>query len=165
MEVTPGRVFLHKENLSQIEILENHGKAYTIAPHPKEGNRPYRISAFDFYEKYIPLNKTTIVRGVKTDLDKRRYSLLPPKTLDEVVDVLEFGSKKYASNNWMYVENARTRYYDATLRHINAWWYGEQIDGETGLHHLAHAVCCLLFLMWFDLNKEVEHGADTDTQR
>ncbi|WP_228144548.1 dATP/dGTP diphosphohydrolase domain-containing protein [Moraxella lacunata] len=26
----------------------------------------------------------------------------------------------------------------------------EMVDGESGLPHLAHAVCCLIFLMWFD---------------
>ena len=30
-------------------------------------------------------------------------------------------------------------------------WQGEQTDSESGKHHLAHAVCCLMFLMWFDL--------------
>ena len=61
--------------------------------------------------------------------------------------------KKHISgaDNWRYVDNARTRYFDAAQRHIMAWWQGEQTDSESGKHHLAHAVCCLMFLMWFDL--------------
>ena len=35
-------------------------------------------------------------------------------------------------------------------RHIDAWWGGEQKDPETGEHHLAHAICCGMFLWWFD---------------
>ena len=35
-------------------------------------------------------------------------------------------------------------------RHIDAWWQGEQKDPETGEHHLAHAICCGMFLWWFD---------------
>ena len=42
------------------------------------------------------------------------------------------------------------RYYDAMQRHIDAWWQGEQKDPETGEHHLAHAICCGMFLWWFD---------------
>ena len=38
----------------------------------------------------------------------------------------------------------------ACHRHLQAWWSGERLDKESGLPHLAHAVCCLLFLMWGD---------------
>ena len=99
-------------------------------------------------------------KGVKSDNNKRRYSLLPAGTINEVVDVLEFGSAKYADDNWQKVDNARTRYYNAALRHIDSWWDGEVKDDETGKHHLAHAICCLMFLMWFDLSahKNTEKG-------
>lgn len=96
--------------------------------------------------------------GVKYDDGKLRYSLLPKETLDEVVKVLEFGSRKYAEDNWQKVPQARTRYYDAMNRHIQAWWNGEETDKETGCSHLAHAVCCSMFLMWFDKNKPVVSG-------
>ena len=89
-------------------------------------------------------------QGRKDDSSKRRYSLLPKGAVNSVVDVLEFGSKKYADNNWQKVENSRTRYYDAAMRHIDAWFNGDLKDAETGLPHLAHAICCLMFLMWFD---------------
>ena len=89
--------------------------------------------------------------GVKHDTGKRRWTLLPWRELGEVVDVLGFGAQKYPSpNNWQSVENARERYSDAALRHVQAWLGGERRDPETGKSHLAHAVCCLLFLMWFD---------------
>ena len=94
--------------------------------------------------------KKITVQGRKDDSAKRRYSLLPTGTVNSVVDVLEFGSKKYADNNWQKVPSAKTRYYDAALRHIDAWFSGETKDSETGLPHLAHAICCLMFLMWFD---------------
>lgn len=89
-------------------------------------------------------------QGRKDDGAKIRYSLLPVGTVNQVVQVLEFGSKKYADNNWQKVPNAKTRYYDAALRHIDSWWQGEKTDSETGLPHLAHAICCLMFLIWFD---------------
>lgn len=91
-----------------------------------------------------------LFEGRKDDSSKLRYSLLPVGTVNQVVQVLEFGSKKYADNNWQKVPNARTRYYDAAIRHVDAWWNGKKTDSETGLHHLAHAICCLMFLMWFD---------------
>ena len=58
----------------------------------------------------------------------------------------------YGPDNWRRVTDAKNRYFAAMVRHITAWWGGEKFDPESGLHHLAHAGCCLLFLMWFDDN-------------
>lgn len=85
--------------------------------------------------------------GQKFDNDKLRFSLIPKGVLPQVIRVLEFGAKKYSEGNWQNVENARTRYFDAAHRHIDAWWAGESVDTETGESHLAHATCCLMFLL------------------
>lgn len=87
--------------------------------------------------------------GVKHDGGKARWSLLPMGPLKDVVDVLEYGAAKYDVDNWKRVPEARTRYFDAAMRHLLAWWGGETHDPESGLPHLAHAVCCVLFLLWF----------------
>jgi hypothetical protein len=89
--------------------------------------------------------------GKKYDSGKPRYSLLPATSLKEVVCVLTFGSVKYGDDNWMIVPNAKQRYTDALYRHIEDWRAGEIYDPESKLHHLAHAACCILFLIWFDL--------------
>ncbi|MDO9235973.1 MAG: DUF5664 domain-containing protein [Aquabacterium sp.] len=88
--------------------------------------------------------------GKKHDTDKPRWSLLPLGTVAQIVKVLEFGATKYSPDNWKAVPNARVRYYDALMRHVQAWWMGERVDTETGCHHLAHAACCILFLIWLD---------------
>ena len=87
--------------------------------------------------------------GKKHDANKPRFSLLPSQ-IWQVIDVLEFGAKKYGVDNWQKVDNSRERYFNACHRHLQAWWSGERLDAESGLTHLAHAVCCLLFLMWGD---------------
>jgi hypothetical protein len=89
-------------------------------------------------------------KGVKFDGEKRRWSLLPSGVMNEVIDVLEHGAKKYAPDNWKYVDNSHTRYYDAAMRHIEQWYSEESIDKESGKNHLAHAICCLMFLLWVD---------------
>ena len=90
------------------------------------------------------------MQGKKLDQNKPRMSLLPKGALNAVIRVLEFGATKYQADNWKHVPDAKTRYYDAMQRHIDAWWQGEQKDPETGEHHLAHAICCGMFLWWFD---------------
>lgn len=87
------------------------------------------------------------VLGRKDDADKTDWSLMPWKELEDVAKVLTYGAKKYAPDNWKHVENHRDRYFSAAMRHVLAWREGELADPETGLPHLAHAVCCLLFLM------------------
>lgn len=89
--------------------------------------------------------------GRKDDAGKPQYRLLPVRGLAAIVDVLTFGAQKYAPDNWMKVNNAVERYEDAMLRHLFAWKSGEKNDPESGLPHLAHAGCCLLFLMHFEL--------------
>jgi hypothetical protein len=50
------------------------------------------------------------------------------------------------AHNWRKVDK-RSRYYRAALAHLFAWWRGETNDQESGLPHLAHAACCVLFLV------------------
>lgn len=86
----------------------------------------------------------------KHDQGKWRFSLLPSAQLLQIIQVLEFGSNKYAVDNWKTVPEAKTRYFDACIRHLTSWWQDEKNDSESGLSHLAHAGCCILFLMWID---------------
>lgn len=85
--------------------------------------------------------------GLKFDGGKPRLGLLPPHATLAIARVLTAGSKKYSDNNWLYVTGAETRYMDAMLRHIFSYMMGEKLDSETGESHLAHAGCCLMFLL------------------
>lgn len=98
--------------------------------------------------------------GIKHDGGKRRFSLLPWAQVSAVVDVLEFGARKYAVDNWQKVPDASARYADAAMRHVVARLDGERTDPESGLPHLAHACCCLLFWMWFDAREGAAGGDD-----
>ena len=89
--------------------------------------------------------------GKKFDTGKLSYTLLPWKAITEIVSILEFGKQKYGRDNWQKVPNAKERYLDACFRHLISYVEGETHDHESGRHHLAHAVCCLLFVLWFDL--------------
>jgi hypothetical protein len=88
--------------------------------------------------------------GIKFDQDKPDWSLLPMEVIQDIVDVLTFGAKKYDRDNWKYVPHARDRYFAAAMRHLVAYQSGEIIDPESGKPHIAHAQCCLVFLGWFD---------------
>jgi len=88
-----------------------------------------------------------MTKGLKYDDGKLRFDLLPMKPVIEMVKVLTYGADKYSDENWRKVEPLRARYFAAALRHIIAWWEGEELDNESNLPHLAHAMCCIVFLM------------------
>jgi hypothetical protein len=88
--------------------------------------------------------------GYKADGEKDRWDLLPWREVEDVVKVLTYGARKYADDNWQKVPGAERRYVAALHRHEAARRRGEYLDPESGLPHRAHALCCLLYLAWFD---------------
>jgi hypothetical protein len=90
--------------------------------------------------------------ALKYDTDKPRMELLSRVALEEVAKVLTYGAKKYTTTEASGDHNWRngfcwSRLYGALLRHLFAHLDGEDKDKETGLSHLAHAGCCLMFLI------------------
>lgn len=85
-------------------------------------------------------------------VDKVRFSLIEPEFLEEFAAVLSDGAKKYSTDNWKKCKDA-SLYIDALHRHINAFQKGELTDKDTGLSHLAHATCNLMFLHWMVKNE------------
>lgn len=93
------------------------------------------------------------MEGIKYDEKKLDYTLVPWEAMDEVVEVLMFGAEKYSANNWKKV-TPHERYEKAALRHILTYIKGEKNDPESGLSHLSHAMCCLLFLKYWEIEEQ-----------
>ena len=104
--------------------------------------------------------------GIKYDSAKPKMNLLPPKAIVEVAKVLTFGAEKYDAENWRKLDDLQNRYTAGALRHIFAHMDGEKLDPETGLSHMAHALCCLLFKLEIELENgesKEEELRETDT--
>lgn len=84
--------------------------------------------------------------GVKKDFGKTRMDLLPPELMSSVAEILTFGAGKYGDRNWEK-GMAWSRPYGAVLRHLFAFWSGEDLDKETGKPHLWHAATNIAFLI------------------
>lgn len=96
------------------------------------------------------------VAGIKHDDGKPRVSLIPRSFILAVARVLTFGAKKYSAHNWRNGFDW-SRLMDAAQRHMLAFQAGEDRDPETGELHLAHAACCIAFLI-----EHVEAGLGKD---
>lgn len=84
--------------------------------------------------------------GLKYDARKPRWDLWDMPFLEDVHAVLVYGEKKYSAWNWAK-GMSYSRCFNAALRHLWTWWWlGEENDPESGLPHLAHATCCIMFL-------------------
>ena len=96
--------------------------------------------------------------GIKYDSEKPDYSLIPPNALEDVAKVLTHGAQKYDRNNWQHLENLDNRYFAAAQRHLWALRRGETSDPETGIHHAAHAICCMMFMVEFSYLQTNQNG-------
>lgn len=112
----------------------------------------YVIEAANVADDNIPAAVDPKAGGVKHDSSKVRLELLSMIALIEIGKVATFGAAKYDDNNWRKGFKW-SRLLGAALRHLFAFIGGEDKDPESGLSHLAHAGCCILFL----LEHEVTH--------
>lgn len=96
---------------------------------------------------------------MKSDTGKPQWHLLRGMlgALDDVLRVRAYGVEKYGDpDNWLTVTDGHRRYVDAACRHLSRVLDGEHIDPESGLPHLAHAACSVLFALAMGLK-----GVDT----
>jgi len=91
----------------------------------------------------------TLDIGVKYDNQKPRMDLIPPEAMNELATILTYGAGKYADHNWRKGLHY-SRVYAAALRHLLAFWSGENLDPESGLSHLSHALCNVAFLVTYE---------------
>ena len=87
--------------------------------------------------------------AVKHDDNKPSMNLLSREALEQTAMVMAFGKQKYDAHNWRK-GFVWSRPLSAAIRHIMAFNDGEDKDPESGLSHLAHAACCIMFLLEFE---------------
>lgn len=94
----------------------------------------------------VPEDAVDLSVAIKADGDKIRTDLLPVGPMLAIAEVLTFGAKKYADHNWRKGFKW-SRLLGAAMRHLFSFLRGEDKDPETGLSHLAHLGCCVMFLL------------------
>lgn len=56
------------------------------------------------------------------------------------------GSYNYGRHNYRDIGVRTSVYFDATMRHLAAWYEGEDIDPDSGLNHVTKAITSLMVL-------------------
>ena len=93
----------------------------------------------------------------KYNVGKPMMSLVRPEFIKGTAEGLTYGYTKYDEKRGEiqnYLKGDGFHYstiYDSLQRHLNAWQSGENIDEESGLHHLKLASANLMFLLTYEL--------------
>lgn len=93
--------------------------------------------------------RTTSSTGGQKGVKDERFDLIPVEALTALARHYGVGARKYDDNQWRKGYEW-SKSYAALMRHLTQFWGGEDIDEETGSHHLAavawHAFTLLTFV-------------------
>lgn len=78
---------------------------------------------------------------------KAPLDYLEPCTFAPEARVLKSGADKYGRRNFRDTTIDASTYVGALLRHVVAWADGEDVDPDSGEHHLAHVRACCAVVM------------------
>ncbi len=87
------------------------------------------------------------LKAKTNDHGKPPLAMIPTAGIREVAKVQEFGFQKYKDFHNFRRGMEASRNASCAIRHIYAYMDGEDVDKESGLSHLGHAACRLMFLL------------------
>ena len=96
-------------------------------------------------------------QALRYNKGKKQWALVDFKSLEPMVEVLEYGCIKYSPNNWKKGMPV-TQVSESLLRHMFAFLSGEDKDPESGIDHLGHVMCNAMFLSY--IMREKKHFDD-----
>jgi hypothetical protein len=105
-----------------------------------------------------------MAEGKKFDGGKLRMDLIPVEAIEGIARVLTFGAEKYGDRNWEQGIKFG-RLYAALLRHLFAWFKGEDTDPESKLNHIDHVLACATFLRTYQARAMVEFDDRPEVRR
>jgi hypothetical protein len=91
----------------------------------------------------LPDSNPKTAQGAK----KVPLHLVPPALTHYAAAAFADGAEKYGPYNWRESRISASTYYAAALRHMSAWWDGEEVAPDSGVHHLGHAAACIAMLL------------------
>lgn len=124
-----------------------YGQTQTLTGLPKPTNG--HVWAVDPTGEHPPRQIAYPDNNPKTAFGAKKIPLevVPPSAVHALAEAFADGAKKYGPYNWREKSISSSIYYGACLRHITAWWDGEDLAPDSGIHHLHHAMACLAMLV------------------
>lgn len=154
-----GKTYRGEPHSGAIRYAQGWDRGVNVRVVEKANEAPAPTKAIEDYTgKVDGAGVKSVMTSPKTPLD-----LIPPQFLEGLAEVLKHGATKYAPGNWM-----RGMAWETTLggvqRHIQAFRRGEEIDPESGLPHLYHAACGIMFTAWYAHGPSAEQHKQFDNR-
>lgn len=92
-------------------------------------------------------------------------SSIPPVALLALGTAMQDGVSKYGLFNWRETAVTSTVFYDAMMRHLIAWYSGEDFAPDSGIHHLAHLMAGAAIILDADLHKVLNDNRDKNSHK
>jgi hypothetical protein len=111
-----------------------------------KSSAPFATRVIHIVEKFKkddckPTNPKDFVGSQKTT-----FSTVPANVIAEIALGMTEGMCKYGRHNYRIIGVRASIYYDAAMRHLMAFWEGEDIDPDSGIHHISKTLSCLTVL-------------------
>ncbi len=106
---------------------------------------------FDFVERAMGDPKDTNPK-ISVGVAKVPLSTVPAQVMAEVGLAMLEGALKYGRHNYRVAGVRASVYIDAAMRHILAWWEGQDVDPDSGLSHITKAIASLSVLRDAQIN-------------
>lgn len=115
-----------------VNFLEERARAATWKPEPVGAIDVKNITAADNVQA-----ATTNLKNIAA-IGKPTISDVPPIGLFSMGAAMSDGAKKYGRFNWRTTEVTSSVFFDAMMRHLLAWYMGEDHAQDSSVHHLGH---------------------------
>jgi hypothetical protein len=96
-----------------------------------------------------PLNITG--ESLRYNNGKTQVREVDPSFILGIGEVLTKSREKYPEMNWALPTKFSTPY-ESCMRHLMKFWSGEDVDSESGKHHLLHVATNVMFLYYHAMN-------------
>ena len=141
-----------------VDVVLEHGESGVLT-YPPTNLTPYRSCRVDLMQEIAdssPMEKAGLDLTDAQVKDsnpkdgcgakKPPLSYIPRTVLYEVGNALFEGSRKYGAYNWRIAGVRASIYQDACGRHLDAWHEGQDIDPDSGIHHVSKAIAGLIVI-------------------
>lgn len=98
-----------------------------------------------------PIGDKMSQKSIRKNEGKLRMDLVPTSAIKAMAEVLTKGAEKYDERQWEKGHDWSTPY-ASLMRHLTAWWEGENKDPESELSHLSHVIMNVAMLIEYEQN-------------
>lgn len=98
-------------------------------------------------DKFGKANVST-TGSLRYNQGKPQIHQVPTCAIEGMAEVLTYGESKYGKYNWELGNNYSVPY-DSAMRHLMAFFNGQDKDPESNCHHLHHALTNIAMLLYY----------------